>query len=267
MQNAQYYFSNGVGVSGDGAWVVFDDAIEGIGEHHIYVLDSKTGTQRGGTIMSAADVAANINADGSLVYICGSEAQPVASIVQWDESTQSYAQIGDVAGILPAGSASEQQWYMGKGAFSKDATTGRSYFAAIWFTGSLDGAQTMGMWDVANLAAGPISYYNVSASGSDMADDGGTVDCDGHVCAFGLWTQADDSSPTVIVLDGSGAAGAKAGPSWTFVSEGTMESVAVNEGMDANGDVAYYVGAAGCSSVGVCIVPGADAYMWMLQGI
>jgi len=72
----------------------------------------------------------------------------------------------------------------------------------------------------------------------------------------------DGTLPTTIILSAEGD-----GAAWSTATPGSMLSVDVNVGTDAaSGARTYYVGLAGCTTLGVCTKPGADAYLYRVSG-
>jgi hypothetical protein len=73
--------------------------------------------------------------------------------------------------------------------------------------------------------------------------------------------------PTVVLLDASGPAGGKTGPFWSYMTAGTMNAIAVSSGQTSAGQVAYYVGTAGCTTLASCTEAGAEAFLFEVTGM
>jgi hypothetical protein len=263
--NAQYAYSYGVGLSGDGAWAVYDGGIEGVTNQSIYVVDAATGAARGkpgaggdGAVNSVGLIQGKLSHDGGYTFTADDVSGPHATIHAWDAGAQQYRPVGGVTGPLPPGGAPGSTWFVAGAAFSFDAASGKTLFAALWLPDSLTGATSFAVWDAANLAAGPLANFTQAGDTNNMAVDSAEVACAGLLCAAAMMTPtggANGTVPTLAVLAGDGSGGV-----WTAVSPGSQLAVDVRAA--ASGGGTYYVATAGCDTRSVCTKAGADAYLW-----
>ena len=266
--NGAPFVSYGVSISRDGRYVITDAGIDGVGLHTYYIFNAADGSLKT-TVTGAAFLQSFLSPTGDYIFTQNADDEPEATVHRWNASSGKYESIGTVRSPKPSGVPVGVQWYLSDGSFGYDATSNRTVLALAWLTSDLSGHQSVSVWDVtADLKAGPITNYTYTGDGSDMAIDGQAVKCTGLVCAAALWNQkTDEGNPTVLVFDASAPAGTKAGPVWTFATAGSMESVDVALGTTAAGAPVAYVAAAGCDTLGDCVAPGGDAYLWMIEGL
>jgi hypothetical protein len=276
----QEFFSYGIGLSADGRFAVIDAGVAGLGDHHLYVHDvqSPNGTLRD-VVPSAVAAQGALSRDGAYIFTVPSSTAPVVDLWVWDGAKGAYDDIGTSAPApIPSSGQQETSWDLVAATFGYDAASNRSVFAAVWVASSLSGNGVAAVWDVQTFATGraPLAAYTFSAvPGSDIAIDGGAVACDGTLCVVGLETpKVNGTSPTVVLFDlsvpaedGETSEGAPRPPVWNFTSPGSINSVALSLGASADGkEKVAYVLASGCDSFGICVKPGADAYMWEVRG-
>lgn len=261
---AQYAYSYGVGMSGDGAWAVYDGGVEGLTNQSIYVVDVATGDARGkpgaggdGAVNSVGLIQGKLSHDGGYTFTVDDVSGPHATIHGWDADSKQYRPVGSVTGPLPA-SGTSGTWFAAGASFSFDAASGKTLFAALWLPDSLVGATSFGVWDVANLGAGPLANFTQNGDTNNMAVDSAEVACAGLLCAAAMMTpRANGTVPTLAVLAGDGSGGV-----WTAVSPGSQLAVDVRAVPGQAGS--YYVATAGCDTRSVCTKAGADAYLWQV---
>jgi hypothetical protein len=256
-----YFLSYGASISANGEFVVADAGVEGLGPHRLYVMNATNGTIIT-IVASTAVVQGFISPTGEYIAIGASTAEPIASVLRFDPASQSFVKVGDATGPAP----SSEAYVLSNYAFGYDPATKRTIVGVAWFADSLNGNVVAGVWDTANLTAGPISVYTSLGSG-DIALEGAQITCERSLCVLGLWCQKENGDvPTIVLLSGAGAAGASLPPAWNFTSPGSMDNVGITSG-EVNGADGFYVAAAGCSSVGVCTKPGGDAYLFEVSGL
>lgn len=263
----QQFLSYGVNLDrGDGKYLIFDMGVEGLSDHFLYVLATGDGSVRA-TVPSAGVLQGALSPDAALTFIVASKVQPLNTVLRWNAASSSYEPLGDVAAPLPSGATADQGWNFGGGAFGTDPRTNTTYVAFAWYSNDLSGSCTAAIYDVDNLAAGPIQQYTANGIGNNIAFASAVVQCAGAVCAVGWPTQAlqpPATLPTVVLLVGSGGTpGAAAAPSWTYITSGTVNAVSVAADPDTSSG-SYYVAASDCASYGPCVAPGGDAYLWQV---
>lgn len=259
-----YFLCYGATLTKDGAWVVYDEGIEGgPGVFTLHVLDAATGVERG-VVSSVQAVEGWISPDGAYLVSYADNTRTTVTVVGWDEASKQYKKVGDAVAPTPT---AEPQWVLADCSWGQDnTTTRRTILACGFFSSDLQGVVSIAVWDVGALSAGPISLYTSEGVNNGMAFDGLEVECARSLCAVALMSVVASVSETVLVLDGTGAAGAKAAPLFKVVTRGTMNAISVAVGT-VGGEVVYYVGAAGCSSIGGCDPPGAEAFLWQVAGV
>lgn len=257
----QEFVSYGIKVSPSGNWVIYDDGIEGLTDHFYYIYSAENGTLRD-IIPSSSHVQTGISYDGEYVFTVGTGGLIDITVHSFDENSNEYVEIG-VGNVIPP--VDTDAYYFMQGTFTIDTVKNRTLVGGVWFSTTLDGNGVAAVFDVAQLEKGPIAQYNFTGiPGNGIAFDGAAIDCKNTLCVIGLQCQVvNGTKPTVIVLDVSGEPGDMTPPIFTYITPGSMNSVAIVQGKSkvTNNDV-YYIAAGGCDTYGVCIAPGADAYIW-----
>ena len=259
---AQGWLSYGIQVARGGAWATFNVGTAGLTPQFFYVLDARTGAVRADPVVSPGLLQPQLSDDGAL--LCASEeAAPqlgAFSVHRWDEAAGAYAQAGaQAAPVAPSANG----WRLVKAVFSADAAANRTLLAVAWLDAGITGPNLVALYDAAHVERGPlVSYLQRAVAGSGYATDDLDLSCAEHVCACGFWSQAvDGSQTTLVVLSAKNATG----PVLEFATPGSISAVSVARA--SGGDAAaapFFVGAAGCSSIGSCIRPGGDAYLWSI---
>jgi len=262
--NDQGFVSFGVVVSDSGNWILYDDGVEGLSDHFYYIYSAADGTLRD-VIPSNEHCQVSISYDGDYVFTTGGNGNLGITVHQYNEQAGAYVEMGEGIVIPPVDT---DAYYFFQGTFAIDKVNNRTLVAGIWASTTLDGNGVAAVFDIAQLSKGPIAQYNFTGvENNDIAFDGAVIKCTNTVCVIGLQCQVvNGTKPTVIVLDVSGNPGDMTPPIFTYVTPGSMNSVAIVEGKDkvTNKDV-YYFAAGGCDTYGVCVAPGADAYIWELS--
>ena len=158
---------------------------------------------------------------------------------------------------VPSGS---HGWSFVQYAFSTDKATGKTYVACAWFDTTLLGVTMIAMYDVLDVTKGHLSWAKTDPlPDNDFAMAEVVVDCVGKLCVGGFWTQkVNGTQPTVAIISADVPYSI-----FNFTSPGSTDAVSIVQSTSGN----YYVAAVGCSSIGVCTKPGADAYLWEVSGV
>ena len=247
-----YYLSYGCDVSGDGRWVVYDDGVEGAGAHKLHVLAAADGAPRA-VVLSPDAVPAHASPDGTFMFSSDDADAPSTgafSTWRWSAAAAAYTLAGSA--LPPLGSGGDG-WTLAQYAFSTDERN-RTWLGVVWFDTGLLGPSVLALYDAAAPASGPVSWVATTPlAGSSMANAGAVVDCAGSMCAAGFYVQKVGApQPSLVVV----AADAPA-TVWNFTTPGSVDAVSVSRSGKPG---SYYVLAAGCTSPGVCTVPGGDLY-------
>lgn len=263
---ANYAYSTGAALSGDGKWAIYDTGIAGTTNQSLIVVDSATGRPRGpAPVQSVGIIDGVLSHDGAYTIAHVDTSQPELTVFAWSPAgAGGYVAAGSVTGPNPSGSTGGGAgWYLVGAAFGFDPASGRTIVGAVWLTADLTGTYAIGVWDVAKLAAGPVAAANYTSVQSTYAVDEAEISCAGLLCAVAMNTpEVDGALPTTIILSAEGD-----GAAWSAATPGSMLSVDVNVGTDgASGARTYFVGVAGCTTLGVCTKAGADAYLWRVAG-
>jgi hypothetical protein len=259
------WISYGVTISADGRWVVFNSGVVGFTVQYLWVLSTADGSLRD-VVVSPGALQPRLSADGGL--ICASTNPSSGdggfAVLQWSASAGSYQPAG--AGKAPLAPMSPEGWRLVHSAFSTDSRTGATYLGLAWIDDSIVGPTLVAIFDAADVAKGPLNWFaNERVPGSDYAVDAVTLECADYLCVAGAWAQKQDGDqPTVIVVSGR-APSTTAPPVLAFASRGSISAVSIVRAPGGAG-APFFVGAAGCSTVGSCIAPGGDAYLWRIEG-
>lgn len=264
-----YFLCYGANIAKNGEWVIYDFGIEGgPGQFSLRVVSAVDGSTRD-TVMSPASVQGTISPDGDYVISVDNPDTATFTVNQWNPSTKKYAKLGSV--VVDGGSI----WILANCAFGQFTPSGAASLKTIvgcgWYSKALDGDIRLAVYDVSNLSAGPIAQYSNPGPSNDKAFDGIEASCAGALCAVAMQTQAAGTAhkpPTLVMFDGTLAAGSKAAPFFNYTTVGTMNGVGVSAGTDATtGQTTYYVGIGGCTTVAGCDTAGAEAFLFQVTGI
>jgi hypothetical protein len=181
----------------------------------------------------------------------GSPGTGAFSTWRWSAAGGAYARVGRGAPPPPPPSAGGG-WTVAQYAFSTQGNT--TWLGVVWLPTSLLGPSLLSLFDAARPGAPVTTARTEPLPGSDIALAGAVVDCAGDVCAAGFYTQRVGGPQRTLVV----VAGSAPGAVWNYTTPGSVDAVSVARREGGGGGA--YVLAAGCASVGVCTVPGGDAY-------
>ena len=256
-----YFLAYGADLSADGKYVVLDYGV--LGEagrkgHCFYVLSVQTGKLRAPCVIDPGNVMPSISEDGSYLAVSVDGNNPSTGIFEvFHFNGTDYISVGKGSPPLPSES---HGWDFAQYAFSTDKTTGITYIAGGWFDTTLVGVTMIAMYDAANVTKGHLSWAKTDPlPDNDYAMAQIVVDCAGKLCVGGFWTQkVDGKQPTVAIISADVPTSI-----FNFTSPGSTDAVSIVQSSNGN----YYIAAVGCSSIGVCTKPGADAYLFEVTGV
>jgi hypothetical protein len=251
-----YFLAYGADLSADGKYVILDyGVVGGAGRegHCFYVVTVATGKLRAPCVIDAGDMMPNLSDDGSYLVVSTDGNNPSTGDFEvYHFNGTEYVSVGKGTPPLPSGS---HGWSFVQYAFSTDKDSGATYVACAWYDTTLLGVTMIAMYDVTNVAKGHLSWAKTEPlPGNDFAMAEVVVDCAGKLCVGGFWTQkVNGPQPTVAIISADVPYSI-----FNFTSPGSTDAVSIVQSTSGN----YYVAAVGCSSIGVCTKPGADAYLW-----
>ena len=214
--------------------------------------------------MTPQSLLPSISHDGAYMLTCDDQLSGVSTVHVYNATSAAYDPVGKLD--VPAGSGGHG-WLLAGSSFSTDAAANKTYVGIVWIYYDLSGVSAAAVYDVSALAgakapaAKPVSSIVTTSLNNNMAVGDAAISCVDSLCAAAFWVQKTNGTeqPSVSLLSPKQGASAF----FNFSAPGTMDSItAVSAG---NGN--YYVGASGCSTLGVCITTGGDSYLWSVTGV